>query len=490
MDFLENIKDEIKIPKGVDFAIQKGIERGRREKKFQKPVKRYKSVAAAAAIFIGIVTFAVSNPHIVKAIPIVQSIFKMVGYGSSGESFEKFEQFSTSISKTVEKNGIKITVDQVAIDDNMMAITLIEEGKNLKIDTEYMGAIKLNGKLVSTRSSRDKRIDDNKIVTVTTVNISDLNLSKDVNVDMDIVWYGETRGPWDFKFKVSKADKPTNSKIVNLDKTIKIPNSTLKIDNIVVSPLGNTLNYSGIYDKTNATMENNIIDIMVLNDKGKIMQTKFAGSSSNKERYGGKLEILNDLNNIKSLTIVPVFKQWGIKMLDINNFPYPILQTTINSTNFNIPQETVTKSRPVTKKEKSSGYALDTVTHMFNIDRDGKFSSIEGLIGQTIKVGSNSYVLIKNIEATESETKITFKIEGSGAYNYRNIDQAVIIDESYNDFEIAESGDRESFEDADEGIVSIKLPPIDRSKKYKIALPIIDEPQIDEQYKINIELNK
>lgn len=490
MDNLENLKNEIKIPEGIDLAIIKGIEKGKKDKKIKKHQKIYKKTAVAAAILIAVTSIGIARPDIVKAVPGIKSIFKLINHGNMGENFDKFEQFSTSINKVIEKNGIKITIKEIIIDDNTLAITSTEEGKNLKENAGYMGDIMLNGKLIRSRSSKDIKVDDNTLSTVTYANVSDLGLPDAVDVGINIVWFGDVKGPWDFKFNVSKSNKSTNSRVVNLGKTIKIPNSTLKIDNIVISPLGNTLNYSGTYDKTNESMHNGVFNFIVMDEKGKIMQTNVEGLSSNKDKYEGKVVILNDLSGVKSLTVVPIFKQWGIKMMDLNNFPYPILQTTINSTNSSLPQETITKSRQVTAKEKSSGYALDNVIHVFNIDKDRVFSSLDELVNQTIKVGSNNTVLIKNIEASENETKVTFKLEGSGAYNYRNIDEAVIIDENYNDFEREENGDSAVLENVDEGIVSIKLPAIKKTKKYKIALPIIDEPQIDEQYKININITK
>jgi len=488
MNTLENIKNEIKIPKGIDMAIKRGINKGKKEKKLKLSQKIYKAVAVAAILAVT-VSAGIIRPDIVKAIPGFQSIYKLIGYGNTGESFQKFEQFSTSINKSVEKNGIKITINEITIDDNTLAITSTEEGKNLRENIGYMGNITLNGKLVRSRDSKDKKIDDNTLTTVTYANVSDLALSDAVDVDLNIIWFGDVKGPWNFKFKVSKSDKPTNSRVVTLDKTIDIPNSTLEVDNIVISPLGNTLNYSGIYNKTNDSERNGIFSFIVMDDKGRILQTEAGNSGSNKMNYEGKIEILNDLSRVNSLTVVPVFKQWGIQTIEINNFPYPILQTTINSDNFNVPQENITKSRPVTEKEKSNGYALDKVVHVYNIDKAREFSSIDGLVNQVIKVGNNT-VLIKDVEASENETKVTFKIEGNGAYDYRNIGQAVIIDENYNDFERAEDGHSAALENVDEGIVSIELPPIDKTKKYKIAIPIIDEPQIEERYKINITLTK
>ncbi|MBL4934342.1 DUF4179 domain-containing protein [Clostridium sp. YIM B02515] len=490
MNDFENIKNEIKIPRSVDLAIKAGIERGRKEKRSIKLQRTYKKVAAAAAILFVAVTAGIVHPEIVKAIPGINSIFKLINHGSMGESFDKFEQFSSSVNKTIEKSGIKITIDEIVIDDNVLAITSTEEGENLKENSGYMGHIKLNGNLIRTRNSKDKKVNDNKLATVTYANVADLDLSKDIAVDLNIVWFGDVKGPWDFKFKVSKADKPTNSKVINLNEDVKIPNSTLKVDKLVMSPLGNTLSYLGVFDSSNNSMINGIKDFIIIDDKGKCLQTKSSGSSSNNLKYNGKIEILNDLTDINSITVIPIFKQWGIKSKQINEVTYSILQTTVNNSDFTVPQETIIKSRPVTEKEKSSGYFLDNVTHIFNIDKGREFANIDKLIGQRIKVGSSNTIFIKNIEATDKETKITFKIEGNGLYYYRNFDNAVIFDENYNDVERAEDGYTAVMENANEGIASIKLPPINKTKKYKIAIPIIDEPQIDEKYKINIDLAK
>lgn len=405
---LDNLKDEIKIPKDIDLAIKKGIERGRKERKMKSPQKRYKKFAALAAVIAIVITVGIFNTDIVKALPGVKSIFKLINYDNVGESFDKFES----------------------------------------------------------------------------------KLSNDVNVDLNMVWIGNVKGPWNFKFKVSKSDKPTNSRCISLNNTIKLPDSTLKIKNLVISPLGNSINYSGVYDKLNENMINSIFDFVVMDDKGRVLETDLGSGTNSKKDYNGTIEILNDLSSVKSLTVIPILKRWGVKTKEINKFPYSILQTTINSTNFNIPQEIITKSRPITAKEKSDGYAFDNVIHVFNIDKDRQFSTIDKLVNQVIKVGQNSSAIITKIETTAKYTKVTFKLQGNGVYPYKNINDTVIVDENYKDIERAEDGPIAILENVEERIVSIKLPPIDKSKKYKIALPIIDEPKIKNQYKINIDLNK
>ncbi|MBI6872682.1 DUF4179 domain-containing protein [Clostridium aciditolerans] len=491
MDSLEKLKNEIKIPIDIDLAVKKGIKRGRRERKIANFKRTYKKIAVVAAVVLVVTTtVGIVNPDIAKAIPGIKSIFKLINYNGMGESFNKFEQFSTSVNKTVEKDGIKITIDEIVIDNNTLAITSIIEGKKLKENGGDMGNIKLNGKSVTAYASKDKKIDDNKLIRVTYANISDMELPNDIDVDLNIVWIGDVKGPWDFKFKVSKTNKSTNSRTINLDKSIKIPNSTLNLEKLVISPLGNTIIYTGVYDKLNENMKDGIFGFVVIDDKGRKLESDFGGGSSNKENYEGKIKILNDLSNVKALTIVPVLKNWGDKTKEINGFHYSILQTTVNSIDFSIPQEVITKSRPVTAKEKSLGYAFDNVIHVFNIDKAREFSTIEKLVNQVIKVGENSTVRIKDIEATDKETKVTFKFEGNGVYPFRNINQTVIIDKDYNDIERAEDGAIAVLENVEERIVSIKLPPIDKSKKYKIALPIVDEPQVEDKYKINIDLTK
>lgn len=499
MNNLDNIKDEIEIPNNIDLAIKKGIERGREEKKRSgskissvrgKKIFKKAAIIAAAGV-IGIISIVgVVNPNVVKAIPGVQSIFKLISYNQNGEMLSKYEKFSTSVNKTVEKNGIKVTINEITIDDNSLAITSTVEGKNLNEHTTEMGQINLNGQMLQSYGSKNKKINENEIVVVTYANVSDIKLSDSIDVEINTIWISDVKGPWNFKFTVPKADKQSKSKIIPLDKTIKIPNSTLKLDKLVISPLGNTINYSGVYNKENPSMRTGVFDFIVMDDKGRMLQAEGNGGVSSNKGYEGKIQITDDLSNIKSITVVPILKIFGIMDKEINGINCEILQTTLNSENFNVPQESITKVRPATNEEKSKGYVLDKVTHLYNIDKAREFVSLDKLVNQKIKVGKNITATIKNIEATDKYTKLTFQLEGNGVYRPQNINSAVIIDEKYNDIERAEDGDSSVQEDIKDRIVSIKLPPIDKTKKYKIALPTVNEPEILDQYKVKIDLEK
>lgn len=488
MDDLNNIKEMIKIPEGIDLAVKKGFERGKKEKKRRKHKKIYKRIGAIAATLALVVIVGINNPEIVQAIPGVGSIFKLIDYDRMGRNLSAYEKFATSINKSVENNGIKVTIDEIAIDDNSMVITSTIEGEGLQEERGYMTPdIVLNGKQVESFSNSDKKVFDKKLVSVITANVSDFTLDNNINVYLNMHSIGNTVGLWEFKFNVSKMNNVSNSKVINLDKSIKIPNSTLTLDKMTISPLGNTINYSGKYDNTNEGKRNEIFSFIVTDENGRILDDRELGGGSSNKKYEGKIEIFDDLSNVNSITVVPVFKEWGIKRQDIDYLGRTMLQTTISD---NSTQELITIRRAATKEEKVKGYVPNEVIYLYNIDKERRFTPLSELRDQTIKVSDNNSVTIKNIEATHEYTKLTFKLEGNGAYDYGNINEAVILDEDYKDTERAEDGKIAEMEKQAEKIVSIKLPAVDKNRKYKIAIPMITEPEVDDRYKIEIDLNK
>ncbi|QAA32457.1 DUF4179 domain-containing protein [Clostridium manihotivorum] len=488
-DNLNIIKEQIQIPKNIDLAIKEGIERGRKEKVNRKS-RKYRKVATAAGI-VGIMSIiGITNPNIVKAIPGVQSVFSIINHVQDGQLVAGFEKFSTSVNKTVEDKGIKVTINDITLDDNTLAITSTIEGKDLDERKGDMNGILLNNQAPRSFGYKAKKINDNKMVEVTYANVSEMKLTDNVNIELKYLWIGNTQGFWNFKFSVPKGDKNNNSKTIELNKAIKIPNATLELSKLVTSPLGNTIIYDGVYDKENKSQRNGIFDFAVIDDKGKMLDAVIAPDYSNTKKFEGKIQINSSLDEIKFITVVPIFKDYGEAEKDVDGIKTPVLQGTINTNDFNIPQETIVKSRPATKEEKSSGYVYDKVYHVYNIDRTREFVSIDKLINQSIKVSSSNNLVIKDISATDKYTKLTFKVEGNGAYSSRYLLDATILDENYNDIERAENGETPVNEDVNNRIISIMLPPIDKNKKYKIALPTVDNPEILDQYKVKIDLNK
>ncbi|WP_238883598.1 DUF4179 domain-containing protein [Clostridium sp. YIM B02551] len=497
MNDIENLKNSITIPKEIDLAIEQGIERGKREKlKNTKPKHNKLIIKVAGLALIFTTAIFIAKPDLVKAISNPGLIFKMLSEKRNyGEPMPKFENFSTSLNKSIEKEGIKLTINEIAIDDSMIAISSTVEGKGIKDKTFDIGAIKLNGMYAQSYGSDSEIISDDKIIIATYSNIAEMNLPDEVQVEMSSGIIANVVGPWNFKFTVSKKESKKNSKTIQINKKIDLPESTLNIKNLIISPFRNTINIEGINKTTDVKYKkgsgayrmSEVRRYIVLDEKGNPLMTKEEGGGSNDKGYEEKLGILGDISNLKSITIIPIVDENGIDVKKIDGINTFILQCTINSDDFKTtPQENIDKKRKATDKEKKDGYAYDEVVNSYNMDRSRTFVPIDKLINQKIQVNDSSSVIIKNVEANDKGTKLTFKINGD--YNYFNINYAYIIDESFKTTSRAEDGIIGKVEDVNEKVVSIVLPPIDKSKKYKIALPTDTNPVIEEKYKLNVNL--
>jgi hypothetical protein len=64
----------------------------------------------------------------------------------------------------------------------------------------------------------------------------------------------------------------------------------------------------------------------------------------------------------------------------------------------------------------------------------------------------------------------------------------VLFNEEYSDTSKKEDGERYKIEDPENNIISIELEHVDTKKNYKIALPILKDPVIEDKYSIKIPL--
>jgi hypothetical protein len=360
MNEMDELKNSIEIPDELDLAIRCGIEKGKKEKNKSLKLRRNEIIkkigVAVASITILTTIVGITKPELVQAIPIIGSIFKDFKYDVNGNKLKNFEAFSTSLNKTIDNNGVKITINDIAIDDNIVAITMTIQGDNIDrfINKGIMGAPDLNGKRVKSTSETDKKIDDNTMETIIYGNISEINLGENVDVALNIVWVGDVKGPWDFKFKTTKNGTSKNSKTIDINKKVSLPTGKLasefEIEKLVLSPFGNTLNVRGTYYEKNEDMSNGILDYIVTDDEGKILNIEHSGSSSNDEKYNQKIKILSDLSKIQSITVAPILEETGNERETFNGKDCPIYQCSVNPKEMDSSsQELVKKSRVTTK---------------------------------------------------------------------------------------------------------------------------------------------
>ena len=486
-----NIKDMIKIPKELDNSVLKGFEKGKKEKKKAKQKAIFKrSAIAAGIIVVGTTMAGVINPELVSAIHIVGDVFEYFNYGLYKQASDKYEELGKDVNLTIEDNDVKVILNKVIIDDNILvASLLVESDKFIGYDEwrspqDFLNTdlnILINGEIPSSCNPNVTIVNESTAAIILEANVSEIKIGDEVNIDLDINNFtrgGKTlaKGNWDFNIK---AIKGSESNIYEVNKSLKLADEEMNIEKLVVTPLNNRLTFSGVTDD----YENFRVDenkFVVRDNNGKILLLDLtSGSVSNNGEYEYSYNLLNDLSNTAYIEII---KASGNNVIEDEN-GYLLKASAIDETNANRSNEII--SREPTKEELSDGYALSSVDYNVNIDRDNSFENIDSLIGKEIAVNNTDKITVKDIVAHDDYTEVVIKIDGN--YNYRLLSSTVLFDEDMNDASTFE-GSIAVLNDIEEKIVTVKLTKIDPSKKYTIAIPATIDLYIDENEKVTIKL--
>jgi Domain of unknown function (DUF4179)/Family of unknown function (DUF5643) len=495
----EDIKDLIKISEGLDEAIIRGIEKGKTKKKHQNKNNIIKKVSIAAAITLATVaSIGLIEPQFVSAIPVVNKVFDYFNKSNIGYSTEKYSELSEVINKSIEKNGMKITLSEIAIDDNKFIASFIVESEALRgfeSDKSENDFFVLNHRLnINGERSRGgyyeiRKIDDNKGVIVLIEDISNINLPENLKVDLEIREVERAgkviaKGPWIYNINTVKE---INSEVYKGNKSIKVEGGEVWVDKLVKTPLTNNLVIKGKdLNGTNEGLGLRNLKYIIKDDKGNILLSKFDGGHYDKEgNYEARIRILDDLSNTNYIEVLTTKEDFRV-IREIDSRNVPLLICTSNS-EYNINREEEIVSRDPSKDELDKGYALSKVSYYINIDKNKAFQPIENLIGNEIKVNSEDKVIITNIDANDKFTTINMNIDG--LYDYNNLSSLVIFDEDMNDISKGEGHKGVVLENPETKEFSITLKPIDKNKKYTIAIPMAKEVELDDNNKILINLN-
>lgn len=486
-----NIKEMIKIPKELDNAVLKGFEMGKREKKKEKQKLIFKRSAIAAGVIAAGTTMAgIINPDIVSAIPIVGDVFEYFNYGVYKQASNKYEELGDDVNITVEDKGVKVTINKVVLDDNiLLASLLIESDKFIGYDEsrspqDFLNMdlnVLINGEMPSSCGPKVTIVNESTAAAILEVNVSDIDLGNEVNIELDINNFTRGRktlakGSWDFNIKTIKGSE---SNIYEVNKSLNLINEEINIEKLVVTPLNNRLIFSGITsDYENFRVDEN--KFIVRDNNGKILLLDLtSGNVSNNGEYKYSYNILNDLSNTEYIEII---KASGNNVIGDEN-GYLLKASAIDETNANRINDII--SRKPTKEELNDGYALSSVNYNVDIDKSVAFETIDSLIDKEIAINNTDKIIVKEIVPHDDYTEVVMKIDGN--YNYRLLSSIVLFDEDMND-SCAFEGSTAIMNDIEEKIVTVKLTKIDPSKKYTIAIPVTTDLVIDENEKATINL--
>lgn len=238
-------------------------------------------------------------------------------YISNKDSFEKFNK-ATGI--TVEDKGIKVTLDNIAVDDNFLntfyTIESIEPIKKVEDDTPLSAMLtapflisSINGddKYQGNNNDIDAYFKSDKVLKVMKrENISKVNLEDTFDLKITCDEILGKKGNWVIVTNVSKKDTKVETISVNPNKKATINLSDFKhdinIEKVTLSPFGNQIIIS------EETSEDRFFSHFALyDDRGNsldVLNTDLQGS------YFGKVtnsyEFIKANKDMKYLTLVPI----------------------------------------------------------------------------------------------------------------------------------------------------------------------------------------
>lgn len=307
--FKEEI-DNIHIPTHkLDAIISKTFhENNQRGKKSfrMKMVYSLSSVAVASILFVSSVTVSPAMANFVSKIPIIGTVFS----NSGDPGLEKVNEqgLTNLIGDTKEVIGTSITLDEVFYDETRFTIGFSIASENV-IEDSYLSSgpqITINGQAISNASSySETKISPTQRTGILNIDSLD-DLPEEFTVGVNFT--GADGKQWDFSTPVSMK---TKVEYVTINHSQKAEDINLTVSDLKVSPAGLQFNFNADSEKINY-LSNGYLDFKVIDDKGHELMSHSGGSQiqivDGKEQLTGSRLIDPNIDNAKTLTVIPYFK--------------------------------------------------------------------------------------------------------------------------------------------------------------------------------------
>lgn len=265
------------------------------------PVKTFSAVASLA--LISMVTM--SSNFALADIPIIGEKLEAFVYSQTGT----LTDYKTIIGDSVYNHGVKVTLNEVILDEGQLLISSTFHTKLEGDDLAYNWLsdidIYINGQEIQLGGGGGpEEITESYINYFWTADIGHIDLQGEQS--FRIVFNDLTRsdssekinGEWAFKFNASGENLLANSKKIPLQHSFTLENGqTIELEEIILTPVSSKLNY-----KTNNIQDQ--LYFKIENEYGEEIQQTF-GSSSN---YENNYENYNRFAAIKGnkIKIIPV----------------------------------------------------------------------------------------------------------------------------------------------------------------------------------------
>lgn len=335
-------EDTCYIPESLDRNINDILSKLSHSKRPKRFLVKAALVAAVVTAISATTVLASSTPAVKNMISGIVSYFdnsKETRYLSDKASFEKFNR---AVGVSAEDRGIKLTVDNIATDDNFMNIFYTIESSNpidmfpndeeAKIFEAFLSTpfldIKINGKEAkhSNNNDIDAYFQDDKVLKVMRrFNLSQANLPEKFEIEISTDEIFRTKGKWTIAASIDKSDIAVETRTVkpNIKKTIYLGDykHNITIDKVSISPFGNQIIIS------ERTWNDRLLNTFaIFDDKGNnldVLNTDMQGGAFGKAT--NSFEFIKGNIGMKHISLVPIkFTESGKAIeekADINKLP-------------------------------------------------------------------------------------------------------------------------------------------------------------------------
>jgi hypothetical protein len=190
-----------------------------RKETFKKTGVLITATAASLVLVIGVGVTSPSFAQTLKQMPLIQSVFNIVG----GDGLKKAQEkgLVTDIQKIATDKNITVTITEAFYDGSQVSVGYILESPDKLPDRVYQEkTIKINGTLPEKWGAGGAihRIDDHHTVGVINFSTSE-SLPDKFKFDLAITKIGDIKGDWSFSFPVVKNDTSNKQIVPMLTKT-------------------------------------------------------------------------------------------------------------------------------------------------------------------------------------------------------------------------------------------------------------------------------
>ncbi len=251
-----DIEDEIKEYENISEFEKKKIKNNiKNDKRFVRKSKKnsymkYASIAAAGLIVFSSMNTATGRKIYAKTMSGLDNISTNISQLLNTNN--DVSNYSTTVNKVIEHEGVNIKLQDVILDGNQLIITSLIEVEDPNIDSvSFDYNIKINGKTIKDASSSgsigllDK--DSNIYSDIRYIDLNGNILKDDINIDLsinklllndnnnDIV--KKVKGDWNYNFISNNLELSKDTTMIPLNDIFNIDNNRYELQELVLNPV-------------------------------------------------------------------------------------------------------------------------------------------------------------------------------------------------------------------------------------------------------------